>query len=89
MFEGVTTNVLADNFTALDAAREFARDRGYEPVVLTSRVRGEASEAAKTYVAIAEVVRVTGHPVKPSAVLLSGGETTVTVTEGGDGGPNQ
>ncbi|MFD1563708.1 glycerate kinase [Haloarchaeobius amylolyticus] len=88
-FERVANHVVADGMTVLEAARETAADRGYEPLVLSSRVRGEAREAATTHVAIAEEVRATGTPVEPPAVLLSGGETTVTVRGDGTGGPNQ
>ena len=88
-FADVSIHVVADGMTVLEAAREVATDRGYEPLVLSSRIRGEAREAATTHVAIAEEIRATGTPVSPPAVLLSGGETTVTVTGDGTGGPNQ
>jgi glycerate 2-kinase len=89
VFEAVDVHVLADGRTALDAAAEAAADCGYEPHVLSSRVRGEAREAATTHVAIAEEVRATGDPFPAPTVLLSGGETTVTVRGDGTGGPNQ
>jgi len=88
-FERVSTQIVADGMTALEVARETAANRGYEPLVLSSRIRGEAREAATTHVAIAEEVRATGNPVSPPAVLLSGGETTVTIRGDGTGGPNQ
>jgi len=84
----VDNHVLADAWTALSAAREAAREAGYEPLVLSSRVRGEATEAALSQLAIAEECVATATPVEPPAVLLSGGETTVTVMGEGDGGPN-
>jgi len=87
-FERVSVHVVAGATTALDAAAETARAAGYEPLILSSRVRGEAREAAKTHVAVAEEIRATGNPVAPPAVVLSGGETTVTVTGDGEGGPN-
>ncbi|WP_440771751.1 glycerate kinase type-2 family protein [Natronorubrum sp. DTA28] len=89
VFGDVTTHIVADGMTVLEAARDVAVDRGYEPLVLSSRIRGEAREAATTHVAIAEEALVTGVPTSPPAVLLSGGETTVTVTGDGSGGPNQ
>lgn len=88
VFERVTNHVLADGFTALDAARTEAERRGLSTLVLSSRVRGEAREAAKTHVAVGEEVLATGEPVDPPAVVLSGGETTVTVRGDGEGGPN-
>jgi hydroxypyruvate reductase len=84
----VTNHVLAGARTALDAARETARGADFEPLVLSSRIRGEAREAALTGVAIAEEALITGDPVEPPAVILSGGETTVTVRGDGRGGPN-
>ncbi len=89
VFDRVDTHVLADGLTAVRAAASRAREAGSEPLILSTRVRGEAREAAKTQVAIAEEAAATGTPVEPPAVLLSGGETTVTLTGDGTGGPNQ
>jgi hydroxypyruvate reductase len=75
--------------TVLDAARDAATERGYETLVLSSRIRGEARDAALAHVAVAEEMVETGNPVEPPAVVLSGGETTVTVAGEGRGGPNQ
>ncbi len=89
-FERVDMHVIASATDALEAAREVAEDRGYDAMLLSTRVRGEASEAAKTHVAIAEECRATGNPISPPAVVLSGGETTVTLSDDhGSGGPNQ
>jgi hydroxypyruvate reductase len=88
-FDRVTVHVLADGMTALEAAAEAAAARDYEPLILSSRVRGEASEAAKTHAGIAEEIAESGTPISGPAVVLSGGETTVTVEGDGEGGPNQ
>jgi len=83
--------VVGNARTALDAAASRAADRGYEPLVLSASVRGEAREAGTTHAAIAEECAARGSPVEPPAVLLSGGETTVTLadaTDPGTGGPN-
>jgi hydroxypyruvate reductase len=88
VFDRVTNHVLADGFTAIDAAREVADDRAYDTCILSSSVRGEAREAALTHVAVAEEVQTTGNPVEAPAVVLSGGEATVTVRGDGVGGPN-
>ncbi|WP_435181753.1 glycerate kinase type-2 family protein [Halorussus sp. AFM4] len=85
----VSQHVLADGTTALEGAAEAAREAGYEPLVLSSRIRGEAREAAKVLAGVAEECAATGTPVEPPAVLLSGGETTVTIRGDGVGGPNQ
>ena len=89
VFARVTTHILANGMTAIDAAAETARDQGYTPLVLSARMRGEARESALAHVAIAEECLASGQPVEPPAVLLSGGETTVTVRGDGTGGPNQ
>jgi glycerate 2-kinase len=87
-FERVDTHVLADGMTALRAAREVADEAGYRTLVLSSRLRGEAREAARVHAGIAEECHATGTPVEPPAVLLSGGEVTVSVSDDGVGGPN-
>lgn len=88
LFARVRNHVVASNRTAVDAAAEVARDRGFDACVLSTRVRGEARESALTHVAIAEEVAAAGDPTAPPAVLLSGGETTVRVRGEGTGGPN-
>jgi len=85
---GVDTHVLADGMTALAAARDIADEAGYRTVILSSRIRGEAREAAKVHAAVAEECHATGTPVEPPAVVLSGGELTVTVRGEGSGGPS-
>jgi len=88
-FERVTTHCIGTTMTALAAAREPAEERGYDTLVLSSRLRGIARDAALTHVAVAEEMLDTGNPITPPAVVLSGGETTVSVTGDGRGGPNQ
>ncbi|QFU81169.1 glycerate kinase type-2 family protein [Natronorubrum aibiense] len=89
VFDRVSNHIVADGMTVLEAAADVAAEQGYEPLILSSRVRGEAREAATTHVAIGEEALATGMPISPPAVLLSGGETTVTVAGDGTGGPNQ
>ncbi|ELY97728.1 glycerate kinase type-2 family protein [Natrialba aegyptia] len=84
----VDNHVLANADTAIEGAAREAAASGYDPVVLSTRVRGEARAAATTHVAVAEEIAATGRPVEPPAAVLSGGETTVTVRGDGDGGPN-
>lgn len=89
VFDRVSTHVLADGYTAADAAREQAEALGYNSLLLSSRVRGESREAARTFVAVGEEITTTDDPVEPPAVVVAGGETTVTVRGDGRGGPNQ
>ena len=89
IFEKVATTIIGDGLTAVRAAADRAREADFDPLILSSRIRGEAREAAKTQVAIAEETAATGEPLDPPAVVVSGGETTVSVAGDGTGGPNQ
>jgi len=73
---------------SLEAAGEIAERAGIRPVILSDAIEGEAREVAKVMAAIARQVRRRGQPVRPPCVLLSGGETTVTVRGDGKGGRN-
>ncbi|WP_440991047.1 glycerate kinase type-2 family protein [Haloarchaeobius baliensis] len=87
-FDRADYHVLANAETALSAAATEARERGYEPLVLSSCIEGEACEAGRFHAAVAREASATGRPVRPPAVLLSGGECTVSVGGDGIGGPN-
>ncbi len=83
--------LLADNRAALEAAGACAEDMGIAAHILTSRDKGEASEAAKLYASVIKEIVYTGTPFKPPVLLLSGGELTVTLPPSfpGKGGRNQ
>ena len=81
--------IVGSNSLALDAAAAQAKELGYRPVILSSTIDGETREIARMHAAIAREVRRSGHPVKPPACLISGGETTVTLQGSGKGGRNQ
>jgi hydroxypyruvate reductase len=87
-FDHTEYHVLANAETALSAAATAARDAGYTPLVLSTSVEGEARAAARFHAAVAREVRASGRPIERPAVLLSGGECTVTVRGDGAGGPN-
>ena len=88
-FDRTEAFIVGNGRTALDAAASAAADRGYESVVLAAGIRGDSREAATTHAAIAEECAIRGSPATPPAVLLSGGETTVTLGDDpGVGGPN-
>jgi hydroxypyruvate reductase len=74
---------------ALAAAAHAAEQLRYQPLILTSRVVGEAREVSKAFVAIGKEILSSGHPLKPPACILMGGETTVTLQGEGRGGRNQ
>lgn len=83
-----TVEVVANAQQALEAAARVARDAGYEPLILGDALEGEAREVALVHAGIARQARHRGQPARPPCVLLSGGETTVTVRGGGRGGRN-
>jgi hydroxypyruvate reductase len=87
-FARVEHRVIASGRTALVAAADFLRARGVTAVILGDTVTGEAREVAAVFAAIAREVRMYGSPWTPPVVLLSGGETSVTVRGGGRGGRN-
>jgi hydroxypyruvate reductase len=86
LFERVENRVIGSARLSLTAAMAFFQQRGITPVLLGDSVTGEASEVAKVYGALARQIRQHGHPFKPPVVLISGGETTVTVRGNGRGG---
>ena len=73
---------------SLAAAAEVARAAGVAPVLLGDALEGEAREVGKVMAGIARSVAAHGQPAAAPAVLLSGGETTVTVRGDGRGGRN-
>jgi len=82
------TVMLATPQDALMAAAEVARAAGVTPVVLGDSIEGEAREVAMVMAGIARQVLRHGQPACAPCVLLSGGETTVTVRGNGRGGRN-
>jgi hydroxypyruvate reductase len=88
-FRKVRNTIIGSNRLALAAAGRRARELGYRTLVLASGIQGETREIARVHAAIAREIAVTGHPVKPPACIITGGEPTVTLRGGGLGGRNQ
>lgn len=88
IFEKVCNVVVGSNRDALLAAEKQARALGYNTVVLSSMMEGEARQAARFISRIAREVCRSGHPAPAPACILCGGETTVTVKGEGLGGRN-
>ena len=84
----IETRFVATPQLALEAAANVARSAGYAPYILGDAIEGEARDVAKTMAGIALQVVRRGQPVTPPCVLLSGGETTVTLRGRGRGGRN-
>ena len=88
-FDGVENILIATPQMSLEAAAKVACDAGYTPMILSDRIEGESRDVAEVHAAIARQVVAHGQPLKAPAVLLSGGETTVTIKgKGGRGGRN-
>jgi len=83
-----TLCIVAAPQAALEAAAAVARSEGIEPHILSDAIEGEARDVGKVLAAIALQAAERAQPVKPPCVLLSGGETTVTVRGHGRGGRN-
>ena len=84
----IETHFIATPQMALEAAACVARSAGYASYILGDAIEGEARDVAKTMAGIALQVARRGQPVAPPCVLLSGGETTVTLRGRGRGGRN-
>jgi len=84
----IETRFVATPQMALEAAAKVARRAGLTPFILGDAIEGEARDVAKTMAGIALQVARRGQPVTRPCVLLSGGETTVTVRGQGRGGRN-
>ena len=82
------THVIVTAQQALDAAADAARAAGYAPLLLSSSMEGEAREVALVHASIARQVVQHGQPLGAPCVILSGGETSVTVRGQGRGGRN-
>jgi glycerate 2-kinase len=85
VFAGSTYRIVARPADALKAAQARAEAAGFEAIVLGDRLQGEAREVAAEHARLARDIGAQGR----RAVVLSGGELTVTLRGNGRGGPNQ
>lgn len=90
IFRKLRNQLVGSNRLSLEAAQAKAKELGFRALLLSTSLDGEASEAAKTFAAIAREVRASGNPAKAPVALLAGGETTVALSNHhGLGGRNQ
>jgi glycerate 2-kinase len=89
LFETVANVVCGGGRHASEAAAKKARELGYEPLLLSTTMTGDARGIASVYAAVVREVLESGSPVSPPCAIVSGGEATVTVRGSGTGGPNQ
>ncbi|AOY98037.1 glycerate kinase [Cupriavidus sp. USMAHM13] len=87
-FEGHRSDTLASAQQALEAAAARARELGLAAHILSDCIEGEARDVALVHAGLARQIAQRGQPFDKPCVLLSGGETTVTVRGNGRGGRN-
>ena len=87
VFAGHEVHIIATPQQSLQAAAAAARAAGVEAHILSDEIEGESREVGKVHAALARAVARRGEPFAKPCVILSGGETTVTVRQkGGRGG---
>ena len=76
--------------SACEAAVRYARKLGYEGVILSTKIEGESKDVGTAMAGIAKEIRLYNRPFQSPCVIVSAGETSVSITEvAGKGGPNQ
>lgn len=89
IFANNEVRVIASAAASLEAAAREAEKHGLSAIILSDSIEGEAREVAHVHAAIAREIATRDRPFKKPVVLLSGGETTVTIrAKGGKGGRN-
>ena len=89
VFDGNQVAVIASASISLSAAAKVAQSAGVTPYILSDAIEGEARDVGMVHAAIAREVRLNERPFETPCVLLSGGETTVTIRDrAGRGGRN-
>jgi glycerate 2-kinase len=89
VFSKVQNLIVGNNRESLLAAKERALSLGYNTIVLSSQIEGEAREVAQVFAAIGKEISQANLPILPPACVIAGGETTVTIQGRGKGGRNQ
>lgn len=88
VFLRITAQIIASNYTAAQAAFQQANNEGFNSLLLTTYLDGEARYAGRLAGSIAAQITKSGQPVERPACIILGGETTVHVHGGGRGGRN-
>lgn len=83
-------SVLARPNELCEAAQRYSRNYDFTSKILSSSIEGESQDVAHFFSQIIDEIVAYQRPIEPPCVLISGGETTVTVSQNsGEGGPNQ
>ncbi|MBF0886995.1 MULTISPECIES: glycerate kinase type-2 family protein [Gluconobacter] len=88
VFSSNEVRVIASAHLSLEAAADKVRQAGIYPVVLSDAIEGEARDVGKVHAALVREIILRGRPFRRPVVILSGGETTVTIRGKGRGGRN-
>ena len=86
-FDGHQVHLIATPQQSLEAAAAAARAAGIDAHILSDEMEGESREVGKVHAALARAVAQRGQPFGKPCVILSGGETTVTVKKRAEGAP--
>ena len=86
-FDGHAVRMIATPWQSLQAAADAARAAGVEAHILSDEIEGESREVGKVHAALARSVAQRGQPFARPCVVLSGGETTVTIRRQPEGTP--
>ncbi|MDP2257198.1 MAG: glycerate kinase [Polaromonas sp.] len=87
LFDGHEVHMMATPQQSLEAAAEAARAAGLTAYILSDEMEGESREVGKVHAALARAVARKGQPFQKPCVILSGGETTVTIRKQAPGTP--
>ena len=87
VFQGHTVHMMATPQQSLEAAAAVARAAGLNTYILSDEIEGESREVGKVHAALARAVANKGQPFSRPCVILSGGETTVTIKKQPEGTP--
>jgi glycerate 2-kinase len=87
-FAGNEVHLIASAAVSLEAAAAEAKRKGIEAVILSDSIEGEAREVGSVHAALAREVSAKNRPFAKPVLILSGGETTVTLRAKGKGGRN-
>jgi glycerate 2-kinase len=89
VFAKVSNFLIGTNRNSCERAASYLNTQGYETMVLTTHLQGEARTVGQIFAGVAQDIVSNSFPLKSPAAMLAGGETTVRVTGKGVGGRNQ
>jgi glycerate 2-kinase len=89
VFKGHEVHMIATPQQSLEAAAAVARAAGLQAYILSDEMEGESREVGKVHAALARAVALKGQPFSKPCVILSGGETTVTIRKQPEGAPRE